>query len=209
MFSPDGSNVQYAAEVKKHVKTPVATVGALTDPALMEEIVASGQADVVQIGRGLLADPDLPLKARMGMDEDIDKCLRCYACLSNSTRTRRRACAINPETGHELEGLDVIRRGRKKKVLVAGGGAAGLQAALTAARSGHEVILCEKNGELGGVLNCEKNVPFKARLGEYLKRQAERVRAAGVDVKLGTPVTEAVALGIAPDVIIAALGQDL
>jgi 2,4-dienoyl-CoA reductase-like NADH-dependent reductase (Old Yellow Enzyme family)/NADPH-dependent 2,4-dienoyl-CoA reductase/sulfur reductase-like enzyme len=206
MFLPDGCNVKYAAEVKKHVKTPVATVGALTDPALMEEIVASGRADVVQIARGLLADPDLPMKARMGLDDDIDTCMRCYACLSNSTRTRRRACAINPEIGHEKESLNVIRLDKKKRVLIAGGGAAGMQAALTAARNGHEVILCEKNSELGGVLNCEKNVPFKARLGEYLKRQAARVYAAGVDVRLGAPVTEDVARGAAPDVVIAALG---
>ena len=206
MFSPDGANVRYAAEVKKHVKTPVATVGALTDPALMEEIIASGQADVVQIGRGLLADPDLPVKARMGLHDDIDTCLRCYACLSNSTRTRRRACAINPEIGHELESRSVIPLKKRKKVLIAGGGVAGMQAALTAAGRGHEVILCEKTGELGGILNCEKNVPFKARLDAYLKRQAGRVYNAGVDVKVHTAVTADMADALGPDVIIAALG---
>ena len=206
MFSPDGSNVQYAAEVKKYVKTPVATVGALPDPAFMEEIVASGQADVVQIGRGLLADPDLPMKARMGMDDDIDTCMRCYACLANSTRTRLRACAINPEIGHELESFNYIPSNKKKSVLVAGGGVAGMQAALTAARRGHAVVLCQAGGELGGVLNCEKNMPFKARLGAYLQRQAGRVYDAGVDVRLGTAVTGETAGAIAPDVIIAALG---
>ena len=200
MFSADGCNVWYAAEVKKHVKTPVATVGALTDPQLMEEIIASGQADVVQLGRGLLADPDLPLKARMGLDGEIDTCLRCYACLSNSTRTRRRACAVNPETGHEQESVSFIPVKRHKKVLVAGGGVAGMQAALTAAGRGHQVILCEKGGELGGVLSCEKQVPFKKRLGDYLDRQARRVRDSGVDVRLGTAVTAELALKEAPDV---------
>ncbi len=206
MFSSDGCNVKYAAEIKKHVKTPVATVGALAEPEQMEEIIASGQADIVQIGRGLLADPDLPIKARMGMDNDIDTCMRCNACLANSTRTRRRACAINPENGHELESLNYIPLNKKKSVLVAGGGVAGMQAALTAAVRGHAVMLCEKSGELGGILNCEKNVPFKARLHAYLKRQAGRVCDAGVDVHLDTVVTEDMARQAGPDVIIAALG---
>ncbi|NLA86150.1 MAG: 2-enoate reductase, partial [Clostridiales bacterium] len=85
MFMPDGVNVHLAAEIKKHVKTPVATVGALTDPGQMEEIIASGQADIVQLGRQSLADPDLPLKARTGREDEINKCLRCYNCFSYST----------------------------------------------------------------------------------------------------------------------------
>jgi len=206
MFHEEGCNVRYAAEIKKHVKTPVATVGALIDPALMEEIIASGQADIVQMGRGLLADPDFPNKARMGLEEDINSCLRCFACLAHSTRTRKRACAINPEIGHELDFQHPLPPVKKKKILVAGGGVAGMQAAITAAQRGHSVILCEKSGELGGVLNCEKQVPFKSRLGQYLERQARRVHQVGVEVKLNTEVTETLAQEIAPDVIIAALG---
>ena len=81
MFLEDGVNVKYAAEIKKHVKTPVATVGALSDPALMEEIIASGQADIVEIARGLIAEPDLPNKARAGREQDIKKCMRCLVLL--------------------------------------------------------------------------------------------------------------------------------
>ncbi len=207
MFQEDGCNVKYAAEIKKHVKTPVGTVGALVDPAFMEEIIASGKADIVNLGRESLADPDLPIKARTGREEDIDRCMRCCACFSNSTRTRRRACAINPVIGHELEERYGIPAARPKKVLVAGGGIAGMEAALTAARRGHEVILCEASDELGGVLKCEKLVPFKKRLDEYLKRQARRVKEAGVDIRLNTPVTKELALQIAPDAIVAALGS--
>jgi tRNA-dihydrouridine synthase len=103
MFLSDGCNVQYAAEIKKHVKTPVATVGALVEPELMEEILASGKADVVEVARGLMADPDIPLKARSGREDEIKKCMRCLACFSNLLTEGQFKCAINPEIGHEAE----------------------------------------------------------------------------------------------------------
>ena len=206
MFQDDGCNVHYAAEIKKHVSTPVATVGALTEPGMLEEIIASGKADIVDLGRQSLADPDLPLKARLGKTEDIDVCMRCCACFSNSTRTRRRACAINPVIGHELEEQFAKPPAGKKRVLVAGGGIAGMEAALTAAKRGHDVILCEASDTLGGVLKCEALVPFKKRLGEYLERQARRVREAGVEVRLNTKVTPDFARSLRPDAIVAALG---
>ncbi|MBR0401801.1 MAG: FAD-dependent oxidoreductase [Lachnospiraceae bacterium] len=206
MFQEDGCNVKYAAEIKKHVSAPVATVGAITDPAFMEELIASGQADIIHLGRQSLADPDLPRKARAGRDDDVDRCMRCCACFSTSTRTRRRACAINPEIGQELEEFSDRKPAVRKKVLVAGGGIAGMEAALTAARRGHEVILCEAGSELGGVLKCEALVPFKKRLDEYLKRQARRVAEAGVEIRLNTPVTPELAESLEPDAIVAALG---
>jgi 2,4-dienoyl-CoA reductase-like NADH-dependent reductase (Old Yellow Enzyme family)/thioredoxin reductase len=206
LFLEDGCNVKYAAEIRKHVKTPVATVGALTDPAQMEEIIASGQADVVEVARSLLSDPDLPKKARAGKAEDINECMRCCACLSNSTLRRRRACAINPEIGRELEVSRVNPAGSGKRVLVIGGGVAGMEAALTAARRGHEVHLIEKNAELGGALLCEKNVPFKARLRDYLVRQARLVAGHGVTISLNTAATPQSIEAFRPDAIIAALG---
>ncbi|MDR1068216.1 MAG: NADH:flavin oxidoreductase, partial [Clostridiales Family XIII bacterium] len=106
LFSPDGVNVHLAAEIKKHVSTPVATVGALTDPAMMEEIIASGQADVVQLGRQSLADPYLPLKARIGKEDEINQCLRCMSCFSGSTSSGIFYCATNPVIGHERDTLN-------------------------------------------------------------------------------------------------------
>lgn len=207
MFLPDGVNVKYAAEIKKHVKkSAVATVGALTDPAMMEEIIASGIADVVQVARGLIADPDLPLKARTGREDEINKCMRCLACFSNLMTKGQFICAINPVIGHEVENKWAIQPASKKKILVAGGGVAGMQAAITAAERGHQVILCEKGGRLGGVLLCEDKVSFKQHLSEYLENQARAVAKAGVDVRLNTEVTKEYAREIAPDVIIAALG---
>ena len=206
MFLPDGVNVKYAAEIKKHVKTPVATVGALGDPALMEEIIASGKADVVEIARGLIADPDIPLKARTGRTGEIRKCLRCLSCFSTLINIGQFYCSINPESGREAEMKFDLPPASKRKVLVIGGGVAGLQAALTSARRGHSVILCEKSGQLGGALLCERNVPFKKKLDEYLAQQAELVKNAGVEIRMNTAVTPEYAESVGADVVIAALG---
>ncbi len=207
MFMPDGVNVHLAAEVKKHVKTPVATVGALTDPEQMEEIIASGQADIVQLGRQTLADPNLPLKARTGREDEINKCLRCYNCFSYSTMGGVFYCATNPVIGNELENMFDIPPRKTKTVLIAGGGIGGMQAALTASERGHRVILCEKTDKLGGVLRCEKNIPFKKHLEEYLDLQERLISRSSVEVRLGTAVTSKTAEEIGPDVIIAAMGS--
>jgi 2,4-dienoyl-CoA reductase-like NADH-dependent reductase (Old Yellow Enzyme family) len=207
MFLPDGANLRFAAEIKKRVRTPVATVGALCDPEMMEEIIASGKADIVQLGRQTLADPDLPIKARTGRADDISKCMRCCSCFSGSGSHRLLQCAINPAIGHEAEEKFLPAPRARKRVLVAGGGVAGMEAALTAAARGHEVILCEKSDRLGGVLLCEDKVPFKARLSEYIELQKRRIGRAPIDLRLCTEVTAAFAAALKPDAIVAALGS--
>ena len=207
MFLGECPNVKYAAEIKKHVHTPVATVGAIGEAEMMEEIIASGQADVVEMARALLADPDLPVKLRTGREEEIRPCLRCMSCFSTEMTCGEPYCSINPETGRELEMMYAIPAPAvKKKVLVVGGGIGGMQAALTCAERGHQVILCEKTGELGGTILCERDVPFKQRLDLYLKRQAAAVRKADIDLRMNTEVTPEYAEGVGADVIIAATG---
>ena len=206
IFLEDGCNVQFAAEIKKHVKCPVATVGALTDPELMEDIIASGKADVVEIARGLIADPDIPKKIRNGMESEINHCMRCLHCFSHLLNNGQFYCAINPETGREAEMNMAIPPAQKKKVLVVGGGIAGMQAALTCAERGHEVVLCEKTDKLGGAISCEENVPFKQKLVGYINRQTKKIANAGVDVRLNTMVTPDYAKAENADVLIAALG---
>ena len=207
MFLEHGVNVQYAAEIKKHVKTPVATVGALSEPALMEEIIASGKADVVELARQLLADPDFPTKIRTGQESDVKKCMRCLSCFSSEMTNGEPYCAINPETGRELEMKYAVEPVKTpKKVLVIGGGIGGMQAALTANERGHDVILCEKTDRLGGVLRCEEGVEFKKNLDYYLNQQERYVRESKIDLRLNTAVTPEYARAQDADVIITALG---
>ena len=162
MFKPDGVNVKFAAAVKKAVsKSYVATVGALSDPAMMEEIIASGKADIVEMARGLICDPDLPNKALEGREDEIFHCMRCMNCFSSLMSKGHFFCAINPEASREHIYADRRPRAKKQRVLIVGGGIAGMQAALSAVRRGHEVILCEKTDRLGGRILCERGVPFK------------------------------------------------
>lgn len=208
MFSPHGVNVYLAAEIKKHVKKPVATIGALNSPEQMEEIIASGKADVVYMGRALLADPYLPEKVVSNQDDKIVKCLRCFACMAERPTTQTRRCTVNPLIGREIEGTEVLPAAVKKKVLVVGGGVAGLKASLTAAQRGHQVILCEKSDKVGGILKCEQAIDFKHEmyeLGLVLERQALE---AGVEIRCNTEVDLAYANKENADVMILAVGSN-
>ncbi len=207
MFSEHGVNVYLAAEIKKHVHKPVATIGALNDPAMMEDIIASGKADVVYMGRALLADPYLPQKVIAGEDDKIVKCLRCFTCMAERPTTQTRRCSVNPLIGREVEGTEVLPAAKKKKVLVAGGGVAGLKAAVTAAQRGHQVILCEKSDQVGGILKCEQAISFKREmyeLGLTLERQA---LAEQVEIRCNTEVTEEYVEQEQAEVLIIAVGS--
>ena len=208
MFTDHGRNVFLAAEIKKHVSKPVATIGGLNDPAQMEEIIASGKADVVYMARALLADPFLPNKIMANRDEDIVRCLRCFTCMAERAATSTRRCTVNPLIGRELEGDVVYPAPVKKKVLVAGGGPGGLYAAWTAARRGHHVILCEKENELGGILKSEQALPFKHEMYELAGTYAKFCRDAGVEIRLNTEVTKEYAEKEAPDALIIAVGSE-
>ena len=208
MFLGDGCNVKYAAEIKKHVNIPVSAIGALGEPEMLEEIIASGKADVVELARSLIADPDLPNKIRAGREDDIKWCLRCLYCFSTQMKYGVKYCAVNPESGREHESKYEPRQAKtRKKVLVIGGGIGGMQAALSCAERGHQVILCEKSGVLGGAIRCEEDVPFKKKLAMYLDSQAQAIARANIDLRLNCEVTPELASSLQPDVIIAALGS--
>ena len=209
IFYPPGVNVECAAEVKKHVKKSlVGTVGGLSDPYLMEQILASGKADIIYMGRGLVCDPDFPNKVRRGRVDEIRKCMRCLTCFAEGVRHGDLICAINPEIGREREVFRALPTPEKQRVLVIGGGIAGMQAALTASKNGHDVILCEKSGELGGKILCEAEVPFKQDLHDYILLQRSQIAKSSIDLRLNTEVTPEYAQAECPDVIIAAVGSD-
>lgn len=207
MFKEHGCNVYLAAEIKKHVSVPVATIGALNDPEQMEEIIASGKADVVYMARALLADPFLPRKVMENRDDEIVKCLRCFTCMAERAATSTRRCTVNPLIGREMEGDEVMPAPVKKKVLVAGGGPGGLYAAYTAARRGHQVILCEKEAELGGILKSEQALPFKHEMYELTGTYEKFARNAGVEIRLNTEVTPELAEQENADALIVAVGS--
>ena len=208
MFAERGANVIYAEEMKKHIRIPVAAIGALNEPAMLEDIIASGKADAVVMGRALLADPYLPRKIMEGREDEIVRCCRCFVCMAERLLTGLRICALNPVIGSEYEHLFMPAPTAVKKVLIAGGGPGGMQCAITAAERGHEVILCEKTDMLGGALNCERGVSFKSDLYGYIKTKSLQMERAGVDVRLNSEVTHELAAEIAPDVLIIAAGAE-
>jgi 2,4-dienoyl-CoA reductase-like NADH-dependent reductase (Old Yellow Enzyme family) len=207
MFHPDGVNLPFASEIKKNLTTTkVAALGSISDPEMMEEILAAGKVDIIYTNRSLIADFDMPKKAQAGKSDEIRPCLRCLECFTGIVKKRNLVCAVNPEAGFEDEAWHVQPPAAKKNILVIGGGIAGMQAALSASERGHKVTLCEKGSRLGGVLRCEEKVPFKKHLTEYIEYQARMLTRSPADIRLGVQVTPEYAAMIGPDVIIAALG---
>ena len=207
MFKEHGCNVYLAVEIKKHVKIPVATLGGLNSPEQMEEIIASGKADVVYMARALLADPFLPRKVMANQDDEIVHCLRCFTCMAERAATSTRRCTVNPLIGREMEGVEIQPAPVKKKVLVAGGGPGGLYAAYTAARRGHQVILCEKSDALGGILKSEQAIPFKKEMYDLGQTYALLAQRAGVEIRLNTEVTREYVENEQADALIIAVGS--
>lgn len=214
MFLPHGCNVYLAEAIKSVVKeTKVSALGGISDPDMMEEIIASGKADMVTVGRALIADPNLPVKARDGRASDITPCQRCIVCMSGSFvpyvkyATRAAVCTVNPQIGKETEIFNPPVAGKRKKVLIVGGGPAGMEAAIFASDRGHQVILCEQSSTLGGAIHYAKYVSFKQDLDKFMHVMERRVmERKEITLLLNTRMTPEMAEEIAPDVLIMAIG---
>lgn len=214
MFHPFGVNVEFAAAIKKAVKTPVAVVGGLDEPELMEQVLAEGKADIIAVGRSIIADAQMPGKLRGGRADDVTPCIRCNHCISESFvpyvkySSRLTRCSVNPVAGREYTEKDVCPALIPKKVLVIGGGPAGMEAAITLADRGHQVILAEKSGRLGGAIRFAGHVSFKSKLAQLMQVLIRRVERRKITVMLNTDMTPELARSLRPDAIVCAIGAD-
>ncbi len=206
-FINKGANVYLAEAIKKEVNVYISTVGAIVEPEMMEDIIKTGKADIVELGRPLLADPYLPNKLRAGDEKSITKCLRCMGCFGESLRTETTSCAINPVIGNEFnEWIAKAQPTTSKKVLIAGGGPGGMKAAITAAERGHEVVLYEKSNVLGGALNFAKHVDFKYGLFEFKEVLEYLLKKNNVKIVYNTEITKEIVNSENPDVLLLAMG---
>ncbi|NHI93056.1 MAG: FAD-dependent oxidoreductase [Candidatus Lokiarchaeota archaeon] len=206
MSFPKGFNVERAASVKQVLtKTPVITVGRINTPKLANEIIEKGKADLVAIGRGLIADPQFPLKAKEER-MDIKTCIACNTCITNLMWQKPIECAVNPN----LFGVDDdIQKAKDiKKVLIIGAGPGGLEAAKVAKLRGHDVLLIEKSGKIGGNLYIASVAPIKEEVKNIISYYNQVFMELGVNVKLNMPFSEKILDDYKPDHIILATGSE-
>ncbi len=205
MAFPRGCLVDLGRRIKQTVSIPVSIVGRINHPQLAEEILATGKADFISVGRALHADPYWPLKAQEGWAEDIRICPACMSCSDQLATNVPITCAINPEAGRERE-LSIKPALKKKRVLVVGAGPSGMEAARVADLRGHEVILCEKRDRVGGQLHYASRAHHKKEFEEVIRFLEVQLKKSQVDMRLDTEVTRALVQEIRPDVVIVAAG---
>jgi len=206
MFMGKACLVDSAARIREALEIPVMSVGRINDPLVAESIIQEGKADLVCMGRGLLADPELPRKAEEGQLEDIRICIACNTCMESIFRRGRIECLVNPSLGREKE-MEIHPAPRAKKVMVVGGGPGGLNVAWVAAQRGHEVHLYERQPELGGQLNLATIASYKKELISLIEYQKRQVEKFGVNIHLNTEVTGELVRREAPDAVILATGS--
>jgi 2,4-dienoyl-CoA reductase (NADPH2) len=200
----EGFTLDWAAAVKRDVDVPVMAAGRIRFPDLAERAVASGQVDFVGIGRGVIADPDWVAKAREGRSAEIRPCIGIVQdCRSAHGLV---GCAVNARAGRESEWGPSTRAAAPKRVVVAGAGPAGLEAARVAAESGHEVVLYEQEDITGGQLRIAAAGPTREELLDFVFYAERELARLGVDVRLGTPATRDTVLADEPDLVVAATG---
>jgi 2,4-dienoyl-CoA reductase-like NADH-dependent reductase (Old Yellow Enzyme family)/thioredoxin reductase len=207
MYFPSGCFVYLAAAIKEVVSLPVMAVGRINDPVQAEKILADNQADMVIMNRATICDPEMPNKAREGRLDEIRKCTGCNeGCIGRWIQGLPITCSYNPEVGRELE-FAITPAQVRKKVMVIGGGAAGLEAARVAALRGHQVSLYERGSELGGQLNIAAKAPMRLDFLEVPRFYKHQLKLLGVEVHLDTEVTPEMVEAEDPDAVVVATGS--
>ena len=208
MHIPPGYAMFIPSAFRKAVDLPVVGVGRFKDPLQAERALADGHCDLVGVVRGQIADPDFAAKARAGATDEIRLCLSCnQECVGRMGLNRWLGCIENPRTGREAEPLVGITR-KPKKVLVVGAGPAGLQAAISAARAGHQVTVCEKEAQAGGQVRLAASVPNRAEFGDLIRNQLTECARLGVAIEYGVGVWPGLIEERKPDSVIVAMGAE-
>ena len=205
MFMEKACLADSAATIKKALRIPVMAVGRINDPLLADALIRDEKADLVCIGRGLLADPEMPKKAQQGNLDDIRICIACNTCMESIFRKGRVECLVNPTLGREKE-MEIRPAEKRKKVMIVGGGPGGLHAGWVAAIRGHEVHLYEKQSRLGGQLNLGSVTRYKKEILSLIEFHKKQVEKAGIRIHLNTEVTLEKIKREKPDVVILSTG---
>jgi len=209
MYFPKGNLLPLAEGIKRVVNVPIIAVGALHDPLLAEQALQKKQADLIAMGRALLADPELPNKIQSGRLEDIRTCLRCNeGCSSRVRQSKTQRCAVNAEVGRERQ-LRLHPVSKPKRVCVIGGGPAGMEAARVLALRKHRVTLIEKEKELGGLLRYATVPDFKAELRSFLEYLKTQVNKLGVEILCTRLATPEIVQELKPDSVVLAAGSTM
>jgi len=206
MFMQKACLAGYAGKIKKALNVPIMTVGRINDPLVADELIEKGLADLICIGRGLLADPEMPKKAKEGRLDDIRRCIACNTCMESIFRKGRIECLVNPVLGREEE-MAFHPAKTRKKVMVIGAGPGGLNVAWVAARRGHDVHLFERQSEVGGQLILGSVSAYKKELLNLIRFQKRQIERFGVTCHLNQEVTKDTIAFQSPDVVILATGS--
>jgi 2,4-dienoyl-CoA reductase-like NADH-dependent reductase (Old Yellow Enzyme family) len=210
LYAPHLLGVYAAHAVKKALRdTPVFAVHRILTPDEAEGVLERGEADAVTLVRALIADPDWGVKARAGADETIRRCTGCnQGCYGNLIQSLPITCVTNPAVGREAElGAGTLHpAAREKRVVVVGGGPAGLEAAWVAAARGHDVTLLERSDELGGKIRLAQRLPGRAELADFADWRAGQCERSGVEVRVGVDATVDEVLAFSPDAVVVATG---
>lgn len=197
----------HAARIKRALSIPVFVAGRINQPQDAEAVLAAGQADVCGMTRAMICDPEMPNKAAAGATLDIRACIACnQACIGHFHKAYSISCIQNPVSGRELKFGAIAAAARPRKVLVAGGGPAGMKAAAVAAERGHQVTLYEAERRLGGQALLAQLLPGRAEFGGIVTNLQRELENAGVEIRTGVRVDRALIEAVGPGVVVAATG---